>query len=1227
MIDRTFEKFDIRKFTDRLTPKSGKNRYECPRCEGTLTIDPSNGKYHCWGEECLTKVIREAIRPLDEALAEAGIEKKGFAPKIYNQKPKTVISPAIIPNGNIHLGILPNVVSPQPKVRVGRNIEIKYLYSSTQFVKRIERPDGTKITLPYHLDDKGNEVNAKGDQRWQPYRFDEITQHGKGQWILGAEGEKCTDVARSIFRFLATTFQGGSWSEALLVEYFQLFKDSGIAGIVYWPDHDKAGYAKLEKCNLAAAKAGLPFIAINPTRLWADCPKGGDIADWVKSGLGNAEELHQEINLAASEARVRQAPINWEDKVLAAQKELHTLTYKADYVCDPHQKYLPDNLVDIIPHKGTVLIHAPKGSGKSVLIKRIKDKLCGGNWEEVTKPFQLSITGENKPVIERVYREKTGIRFISITARIALGRGQAIEWEITWIEDGDLTESEQFNYEGELIQTATFLETADGIGLCWDSLSKLFDRDWSNTVVVMDEIELGLSHVATSNTCKDRRSKILYTLETKLQECLNGNGLVIGADADLTNISYDYLTAIAPKHKPFVVKHDYIRPDSDKWEIDFYTGKRDEVLSLIENWLSDKNCEPIAVALDNQSEAEALANYLTKKYPYLVSGFNGLIRIDSKITQTDFGKDFVKRPNEKIQEYQPKILIYTPSLGVGCSLDKPYFKYVFGLFFGQLEPSQARQMLARIRQPVPRIVWSADKGRTNSDECNAFLPDAIKNQMFWYHDTSLETMGLALHLAKEQSESNSDIDLLPKLIEQLNKMMGKNGTWNNAHIDLFCKLKARRNFALSQLAVQLRQELIDEGHNLRDIAAEEKTNAGESIQEEKTEIKFNAATKTSYSVDITLETAKEINRKPNPTDEERYQAIKAFLKDELPGIELTPEFIFNNIYKDNRRRLNAIKLFWMAMNCEATNEADRKHWKYKLKQFYEGVPYLPDIRTFSAKIEAINTIKIFDAIPLDDFDSEYCDTNPALIDWFKKWVLPKKKLLKNAFNITIHKDTELITFINRIFSKVGITLKQHKKTDNIKYYKLDSEKVLDPNRINVLAALDLKRELQLNAESEVIAKVNQQELPMIEVRDVTVEVPSLLQEIQIEEQPTPIIQESSVISRQSLAEIIATKLREVRHWGELNLTQLEVDEAWPLLTQDEQSRLWQLHQEYQQIPSLEQLAQQAIAKQAEIKEVGFGSHFRSYIIKSVSGGSAIARRCWGLKDECEIELNQLLFTG
>ncbi|MHC5827992.1 MAG: hypothetical protein ACYT04_71910, partial [Nostoc sp.] len=70
-------------------------------------------------------------------------------------------------------------------------------------------------------------------------------------------------------------------------------------------------------------------------------------------------------------------------------------------------------------------------------------------------------------------------------------------------------------------------------------------------------------------------------------------------------------------------------------------------------------------------------------------------------------------------------------------------------------------------------------------------------------------------------------------------------------------------------------------------------------------------------------------------------------------------------------------------------------------------------------------------------------------------------------------------------------------------------------------------------------------------------------------------------------------------------------------------RLWKISQEHQQ----QELAREAIATQAEIKEAGFGSHFRSYVLKAVSGGVAIARRCWGLKDECEIPLSQLVFSG
>ncbi|WP_026736332.1 plasmid replication protein, CyRepA1 family [Fischerella sp. PCC 9605] len=572
-------------------------------------------------------------------------------------------------------------------------------------------------------------------------------------------------------------------------------------------------------------------------------------------------------------------------------------------------------------------------------------------------PSQLEIFSKNKekisdsqqiaPQVERIRHKGLGMNFLSINARIALGREQAVRWEFTWIEDADLETATEFS--GAKLSTISIIENISEIGLCWDSLGKIFGRDWSNTLVVIDEIELGLNHVVTSSTCRDRRSFILHTLEQKLRECLDNGGLVVVADADLTDTTLDYLTTIAPGYPPFIVSHDF---KGEPWEIDFYTGKRDVILSQIESWLADPNCRPIAITLDNQKEAEALSIHLTRKFPWLLQQQGGLIRIDSRITQTDFGKDFVKRPNESIQKYQPKALIYTPSLGVGCSIDIEYFAHVFGLCFGNLEPSQARQMLARVRPAVPRTVWCKARALNTENESTSYLPSEIKHQLFNYYETSTQLVQLAITLAREKAENaQSDAELLPHLIEVLQGMMGENGTWNNPHIDLYCQQVARRNYSLSQLAVQLRQELIDEGHRVNDFGAQEKTAAADAVRQGKDEIKHHDATRTAIAKDITFEQAIEIKRKPARTADEDYAATKAFLKRELPSVELTADFLYKAVYKDNRRWLNQIKLHWWCLNQDAIKYEDEKEWRRKLKQFSKGVPFLPDVKTYTPKVE------------------------------------------------------------------------------------------------------------------------------------------------------------------------------------------------------------------------------------------------------------------------------------
>ncbi|MEM6399790.1 MAG: hypothetical protein AAF757_06090, partial [Cyanobacteria bacterium P01_D01_bin.116] len=217
----------------------------------------------------------------------------------YKRKPKPPApTPAPIPPGDIELALLPYSPTPPKALNQGRYTVCKYPYSPTQWVLRKQYPDGKKITLPYHTTTSGEIVCGKGDSPWQPYRINEILQFGVGKWVLGVEGEKDTDNSRKSLQLVTFTFQGGSWSEDSLVAAANQIKDAGVSGIIYYPDNDDAGAKKALKLASACAKAKLPFIAIDPVRLWSECPEKGDISDWIDSGFSCSELLNQEIEEA-----------------------------------------------------------------------------------------------------------------------------------------------------------------------------------------------------------------------------------------------------------------------------------------------------------------------------------------------------------------------------------------------------------------------------------------------------------------------------------------------------------------------------------------------------------------------------------------------------------------------------------------------------------------------------------------------------------------------------------------------------------------------------------------------------------------------------------------------------------------------------------------------------------------------------------------------------------------
>lgn len=703
--------------------------------------------------------------------------------------------------------------------------------------------------------------------------------------------------------------------------------------------------------------------------------------------------------------------------VKAVQHKLQSLTLQSSIYLS--SRYLPD-LADKISRQGIVALKSFKGSGKSVQIQKIIESA-----------------------------RSRGMKVISLTPRRALGREQSLKWNIEWGGDADIAG----------IHPLTLLENLDTVGICWDSLWKLRERDWSNTLVIIDESELALIHLLLSSTCKDRRPLILQTLEAKLRECLTDGGMLLIADADLTDLSISYFQSLVPQTPAFIVTNEYQSAET-QWKVDFYTGKKDTAIAnliadlampVIKHGESERQ-QRIAIPTDSQDQGEALERYIRERFPQLL-----IVRIDSTTTETDEGREFVERPNEKLQEIQPDVLIYTPSMGAGVSIDLTWFDQMYAFFTGVIEPSQCRQMLGRIREPIPRTIWCRHRGLL--DGGTAFLPTEIKSHLFTFHRETNILIDVAKAIAGDDS-SDAQIRQAYDSIWNPAKQ-----AWDNPHVDLYCNLMARKNYGLHHLASELRRQLKQEGHKVVECDSEN-TEEGLRVAQIKKQLPLEEAQAIAIAEEISLDVALLLKQKSSTTEQQRHQITKALLKAELPGVELTSEFVYKAITANRRKWLNAHKLFWYWQNPEKVKMLDRREWLDHLWKFADGKVYLPDIRTYSFQVKVLRDLGLFDVINLDCPEQDYCADDEAI----RKLLGRARKLAKSlhtAFNLRVTKQTKPIQFINHLLHRVGLRLKCHKQLQNgQRIYRVDLEWLNDQDRLAVLESLTQKW-AQLGSESTI----------------------------------------------------------------------------------------------------------------------------------------------------------------
>lgn len=344
------------------------------------------------------------------------------------------------------------------------------------------------------------------------------------------------------------------------------------------------------------------------------------------------------------------------------------------------------------------------------------------------------------------------------------------------------------------------LETVTAYGLCIDSLhpnsqASFNPANWNNAVVIIDEIEQVLWHGLNSNTCTQQRVAILKCFSNLMQNVLGGEGKVVIADADLSDIAIEYLTDLSGiAIEPFIIENEWQPGPQESWQVNNYTETTPErLVKDLENHIRQGGKPFVCLSaqkLQSQWGTQSLEAYLQAQFP-----LTKILRIDS---------ESLANPNHpaygcisKLPEILPlyDIVLASPSIETGVSIDlRGHFTSVWAIACGIQGENSVRQALGRLRENVPRFIWVAP---------------------YSFHQIGNGSTSIASLLASENRLTQLNITLLQQSDFAALDAWDKN--FQSESLTCWAKMAVRFNASMLHYRESVLIALENEGHQVTDI--------------------------------------------------------------------------------------------------------------------------------------------------------------------------------------------------------------------------------------------------------------------------------------------------------------------------------------------------------------------------------------------------------------------------
>lgn len=643
--------------------------------------------------------------------------------------------------------------------------------------------------------------------------------------------------------------------------------------------------------------------------------------------------------------------------------------------------------------------------------------------------------------------------------KAGLGRGKTTRlrnWVRSWQEEGkgfitlgyrntlllQLCEKLGFYHLHENDSALMRHDPSGGIALCVDSLWRFRPEEFDGKILILDEVMSVIRHLLHSPTVKGR-DNILELF----QEALQRASQVICLDGCMADWAVKYLHELAPGKKIIRAENTF---QGEKPTVNFLVGTVDIEEEIKKNdrspWLDYllNHCVVPAVCSDSQVFIESLDNLLTER------GAKTL-RIDSKTVPEEYVKEFLKDCNAYIKKHQPDVILYTPSAESGVDVSiSDYFTGHVGFFFGVLGVDSILQMLGRIRDAkCTKFVWVRE-WVAQSEQSHSKSPFAKKVGQ------AIEKM-LCADITDTVSGIDHDQDIVTKLLAIIQGS-------KNPHFEASNQIQAIANYEKSNLRECVLESLKASGYPIRMCTLNPSEESRERVKAATEATKRQNCQDIFTAEKIAPEFADELSKKFDARWEDRVKVIQASYRGRLPGIDETPSWTEDFIYKiryDNPDFLTQQELFWMYSHPEEANRMNQERY-HRIAQ--KERTFIGNIRSRMARVRALRAINFERFL---DPEKTWMEDSPELVQ-----LVEQCRDEKIAAALGRHPGQQSnIRFLGSLLKMVGLKNRGQKvKSEDGDYriYRLDRDTLSDPDRRNALQCLERRWENYVKKEVEVL---------------------------------------------------------------------------------------------------------------------------------------------------------------